>query len=124
MQMHGSKGIKKPKKPDPLNSTEPLIHPQGSATMKKNRSEAMRAFWSKRKMETQSAKDDAGDSDEAGIEMRQVVMTLDLRGSGSNAKPARMSISNPNSSELGLRAILQVLQEKDFSFTDMAILDP
>ncbi len=50
-------------------------------------------------------------------------MTLDSRGSGLNAKPARMSISNPNSSELGLRAILQVPQEKDFSFADMAILD-
>ncbi len=68
MQMHGSKGIKKPKKPDPLNSAELLICPQGSTTMKKNRSEAMRASWSKCKMETQSAKDDAGDSD-----MRQVL---------------------------------------------------
>ena len=34
-----------------------------------------------------------------------------------------MSISSLNSSELGLRAILQVPQEKDISFADTAILD-
>ena len=97
MQMHGSKGIKKPKKPDPLNSAEPLICPQESITMKKNRSEAMKAYWSKHKMDGQGAQDNAGDSNEMSIEMKQVAMTSNLRGSG--LKPARtLGVNGPNSS--------------------------
>ena len=47
--------------------------------------------------ESQSPKDDGCDSDEVGIETRQVAMMLDSRGSALNAKPARMSLSKPNS---------------------------
>ena len=116
----GSRGIKKTKRPDPLNIAEPLVRPQESITTKKNRSEAMKAYWSKRKTDAQGAQDNAGDSNEMSIEMRQVATTSNLRGSGS--KPTRtLSVSGPNSSELEPRAILQVSQEKDFDLTDLSI---
>ncbi len=97
-------------------------HPQESITTKKNQSEAMKAYWSKCKMDAQGAQNNAGDSNEMSIEMRQVAMTSNLRGSG--LKPVRtLSISGSNSSELELRAILQVSQEKDFDHTDLSIPD-
>ena len=107
----GSRGIKKTKRPDLLNIAKPLIHPQESITMKKNRSEAMKAYWSKRKMDAQGAQNNAGDSNEMSIEMRQVATTSNLRGSG--LKPVRtLSISGPNSSELEQEPFFRCLRRR------------
>ncbi len=41
----GTNGIKKPRKPDPLNDAEPAIPPQKSPMKTKNCSQAMKEAW-------------------------------------------------------------------------------
>src|SRR5260370_33037072 len=100
--MHGSKGIRKPKRPGPLNIAEPLVHPQESATMRKNRSEAMKTYWTKHKSDGQGFKDNAGSSN---LEMRQVATTLNFRHLDSIIKPAKINVHPIHLSQPVSRAV-------------------
>ena len=120
MQMHGSRGIKKPKKPDPFNIAEPLVHPQESVTTTKNRSQAMKTSWSNRKSVSQQAEDAGGPNE---VCTKPGASISNSRHPGLNMKLAKTNISSTSLSGPVLRAYFQVPQDMDNEFVDMFTVD-